>query len=305
MSDTTVTTPSTATPPTPRDPSRVTLTKRALWRAFWRYFWSFQISWNYERMQALGFCWAMTPALRELHPDEHDFRDAMQRHLVFFNTSPIVGGPLILGTTIAMEESGSKASADGVKVAMMGPMAGIGDTITFALYNSIIFTICANWAIQGKAIGPIIAAVLVLVPYFLVRRWQFAWGYKQGKNLATRIKTGALEKVNEGATILGLIVLGGFIPSIVHMVTTVTYSQTVNTTTDTGAQQAVKQTVNVQDQINQILPYLLPVALTALIYFILRKFNLNPIWAIVIVFVIGLALGGAGWFAPELPKAGG
>jgi mannose/fructose/N-acetylgalactosamine-specific phosphotransferase system component IID len=306
MSESTVTRPSTSTPPAPPDePTRTALSKHALRRAFWRYFWSFQISWNYERMQALGFCWAMTPALRELHSDDHSFREAMQRHLVFFNTSPIVGGPLILGTTIAMEESGSKASADGVKVAMMGPMAGIGDTITFALYNSIIFTICANWAIQGKVIGPIIAAVLVLVPYFAVRWWQFGWGYKQGKNLATRIKTGALEKLNEGATILGLIVLGGFIPSIVHLVTTVSYSQTVNTTTDTGGKQAVKQTVQVQEQINDILPFLLPVALTALIYFILRKFNLNPIWAIVIVFVIGLALGGVGWFAPELPKAGG
>lgn len=287
------------------DESRVALSKRALSRAFWRYFWSFQISWNYERMQAFGFCWAMTPALRELHPDEKTFRESMQRHLVFFNTSPIIGGPLILGTSIAMEESGSKTSADGVKVAMMGPMAGIGDTITFALYNSIIFTIAANWAIQGRVLGPIFAAVLVLVPYFLVRRWQFSWGYKQGKNLATRMKTGALEKVNEGATILGLIVLGGFIPSIVKIVTTLTYSQNVQTTTAKGTQETVEQKVPVQDQLDQILPYLLPVALTAFVYFLLRKFNLNPIWAIVIVFAIGLALGGVGWFASELPNSGG
>ncbi|MGH3436475.1 MAG: PTS system mannose/fructose/sorbose family transporter subunit IID [Sciscionella sp.] len=284
--------------------SSVALSKRVLARAFWRYFWTFQISWNYERMQALGFCWSMTPVLRHLHRDEAGFRESLQRHLVFFNTSPIIGGPLILGTTIALEESGSKSSADGVKVAMMGPMAGIGDTITFALYNSIIFTIGASWAIQGKVIGPILAAILVLIPYFLVRRWQFGLGYKQGKNFAIRMASGSFEKVSEGATILGLIVFGGFIPSIVKMVTTLTYQQKITTTTATGAHKVVTQKVPVQDQLDAILPYLLPVALTAFIYFLLRKFNLNPIWAIVVVFIIGLALGGVGWFAKQLPGAG-
>lgn len=272
--------------------------KRVLNRSFWRYFWTFQISWNYERMQALGFCWAMIPVLRHLHRDDATFAAAMQRHLSFFNTSPIIGGPFILGTTIAMEEGGSAASADGVKVAMMGPMAGIGDAITFVLYNSIIFTIGANFALQGNVVGPIFAAVAVFVPYLLVRRWQFTFGYRQGKSLITQLASGALAKVNEGAIILGLIVLGGFIPSIVKIVTTISYKGSA-----VAGAKAVKPVV-VQTQLDQVLPFLLPVALTALVYFLLRKFNLNPIWAIVIVFVIGLALGGPGWFAKALATAG-
>ncbi len=285
-----------------RTEDRPELTKRDLNRSFWRYFWSFQISWNYERMQALGFCWAMQPSLRRIYRNDEEFTAGLQRHLVFFNTSPIIGGPLILGSAIAMEEAGSPSSAEGVKVAMMGPMAGIGDTITFALYNSIIFTIGANWALQGKVIGPIFVGLLVLVPYFLVRRWQFMFGYTQGRNLATRLATGALEKVNEGATILGLIVLGGFIPSIVRIVTTLTYKQTITTTTKAGAAQKVTQKVNVQDQLDTVLPYLLPAALTALVFFLLRKFNLNPVWAIALVFAVGLGLGWFGYFAPPTPK---
>lgn len=280
-----------------------TLTKRDLHRSFWRYILSFQISWNYERMQALGFCWAMVPVLRRLFPDNAEFSAGLQRHLVFFNTSPIVGGPLILGSTVAMEEAGSATSAEGVKVAMMGPMAGIGDTLTFALYNSIIFTLGASYALQGKIFGPIMVAVLVLIPYLLVRRWQFTLGYTQGKNLVTRLATGALERLNEGATVLGLIVLGGFIPSIVKVVTTITYKQGITTTTNTGATQRVTQQVHVQDQLDTILPFMLPVAVTALVYVMLRKFNLNPIWAIAALFAIGLALGWAGWFAPALPEA--
>ena len=272
-----------------------TVPKRILNRSFWRYFWSFQISWNYERMQALGFCWAMIPVLRYLNRDDKTFAEAMQRHLAFFNTSPIVGGPFILGTAIAMEESGSGASAEGVKVAMMGPLAGIGDAITFVLYNFLIFSFGSKWAIEGHLYGPIFVAVMILVPYFVVRRWQFDFGYRQGKNMIMNLATGAFQRFQEGLFVLGLIVLGGFIPSIVKIVTTLHYSG--------GAGPGGKPVppVQVQAQIDQVLPFLLPVLVTAFIYFLLKRFRLHPIWAIVILFAIGLTLGGLGWFAKALP----
>lgn len=279
----------------PAQPDTAGIPKRVLARSFWRYFWSFQISWNYERMQALGFCWAMIPVLRYLNKDDRTFAEAMQRHLTFFNTSPIVGGPFILGSTIAMEETGSPTSADSIKIAMMGPLAGIGDALTFVVYNSIIFTLGANWALQGKIIGPIFAAVFVLVPYYAVRRLQFGFGYRQGRNLVAHLASGALERVNEGLIILGLIVLGGFIPSIVKIVITRSY------TGKASAGGKAPAATQVQSQIDQVLPFLFPVAITALVYFLLKKFNLNPIWAIVLLFAIGLTLGGLGWFGKVLP----
>jgi mannose/fructose/N-acetylgalactosamine-specific phosphotransferase system component IID len=281
----------------PESPER-TLTKRDLNRSFWRMFFGLQISWNYERMQALGFCWAMEPVLRKVYPRKEEYAEGLQRHLTFFNTSPIVGAPLILGSAVAMEEARSKNSAEGIKVGLMGPMAGVGDSLTFALYNSIIFTIAANWAIQGKMLGFWFACVMVLVPYFLVRRWQFFFAYQQGKNLASQMAGGALERLSEAATILGLVVLGGFIPSIVKIWTTLTYHQTVDV-----QGKSVHQSVPVQDQLDQVVPYLLPVALTGLIYFLFRRYNLHPLWAIVIVFALGLVLGWNGWFTNVAPVA--
>lgn len=289
----------TGTPTAAEETPVPTLTKRDLNRTFWRMFWSLQISWNYERMQALGFCWAMEPVLRRIYPDKEEYAEGLQRHLTFFNTSPIIGAPLILGSAVAMEEAHSKQSAEGVKVGLMGPMAGVGDTLTFALYNSIIFTIAASWAIQGKWIGFFFAAVMVLVPYFLVRRWQFFFAYKRGKNLAQSIAGGALERLSETATILGLIVLGGFIPSIVHVWTTLTYKQDV-----TVQGKAVEQTVNVQDQIDGVLPYAFPVVLTAVVYWLMKKYNLNPLWAIAGIFVLGLIIGWNGWFTNIAPVKG-
>ncbi|GLZ31753.1 hypothetical protein Lesp02_39410 [Lentzea sp. NBRC 105346] len=274
-----------------------TLTRTDLNKAFWRYFWSFQISWNYERMQALGFCYAIEPVLRRLNPDRESYSEALKRHLQFFNTSPFIGGPLVLGAAIAMEEAGAKSSAHGIKVGLMGPLAGIGDTITFALYNSIIFTIGASLALQGNILGPLFTTVMVLVPYFAVRRWQFLWAYRQGAKLAARLATGALARLTEGATVLGLVVLGGFIPSIVKIATPLTYRQQISV----QGQQSVQE-VKVQEQLDAMLPYLLPVLVTAATYLLIKKFRLKLVWIISIVAVVGIALGWLGWFVPEVPK---
>jgi mannose/fructose/N-acetylgalactosamine-specific phosphotransferase system component IID len=91
-------------------------------------------------------------------------------------------------------------------------------------------------------------------------------------------------------------VLGGFIPSIVKIWTTLTYHQMVDV-----QGKDVTQKVPVQDQLDQVVPYLLPVALTGLIYFLFRRYNLHPLWAIVIVFALGLVLGWNGWFTNVAP----
>ncbi|WP_439377156.1 PTS system mannose/fructose/sorbose family transporter subunit IID [Amycolatopsis lexingtonensis] len=272
------------------------LTKQDLRRVFRRYFWSSQISWNYERMQALGFAYSMEPVLRRLYPEKADYVAGLQRHLQFFNTSVLVGGPLILGSSVALEEAGTPKSAASTKVALMGPLAGIGDTVVFALYNSIVFTMGASWALQGNWLGPAFAAVMVLVPYALVRRWQFGFAYREGKRLAGHLAAGALARVAQGATVLGFVVLGGFIPSIVKVVTTLTYRQT---TTVQG--QPVTQSVAIQDRLDELLPFLLPVLVTAGVYLLTAKMRLRPVWVIGIVVVAGLVLGWLGWFAPSAP----
>jgi mannose/fructose/N-acetylgalactosamine-specific phosphotransferase system component IID len=292
-----VTTPGATTPAQTDEAQGRELRKSDLRRSFWRFFWSFEISWNYERMQALGFAYAMEPVLRRLYPEKDEYAAALQRHLVFFNTSPVVGAPLIVGSAISMEEANAPTSAEGIKVGLMGPMAGIGDTLTYALYNSIIFTIAASFALQGNWFGPIFALVFISIPYFLVRRWQFFWAYNRGRAIAADIGRGVLDKITMGSTVFGLIVLGGFIPSIVHVVTTLTYRQHL-----TVQNKPVTQAVNVQTQLDNVLPYALPVAVTAIVYWIMKRYKVNPVWIILGLAIVGIALGWGGWFAPTLPS---
>ena len=147
-----------------------------------------------------------------------------------------------------------------------------------------------------NVLGPIFVIVMVAIPYTVARYWQFMWAYSQGRTLATSLASGALERVTEGATILGLIVIGGFIPSIVHIVTTFDYTQTL-----TVAGKSVTQKVPVQTQLDAILPFMLPVLLTGFVYWLLKRYNLNPLWAIAVVFLFGIIVGWLGWFAPALP----
>ena len=263
------------------------LTRSDLMRAFWRYLFLNQLGWNYERMQSVGYCAAILPILRKTRPDPEDFKEAFITNLNFFNTNPVVGFPLILGAHVALEESGaSLETTEGLKVGLMGPLAGVGDTIVWALYNSIIMSIGSVMALQGNVMGPILVILLVLFPYFLVRYWQFFWAYRQGTNLIAQLGGGMIERITELATLVGLVVIGGFAPSIVKVTTPLEWSRDV-----TVRGELTTQTVNIQQQLDAILPYMLPILVTWLAYWLLNR-GWSPIRVILVLTAIGF-IGGA------------
>lgn len=267
------------------------LTRADLMKAFWRYVFLFQCGWNYERMQSVGYCYSILPIIKKTRPDPEEFKEAFLTNLNFFNTNPVVGAPLIIGAHIALEEAGASLdSTEGLKVGLMGPLAGVGDTILWALYNSIIFSIGSIMALQGNALGPILVILLVLFPYLGARYWQFMWAYNQGTNLLHSLGGGAIARVTELATIVGLIVIGGFAPSIVSLKTPLKITQTA-----TVAGEQVENVVEIQPLLDSILPFMLPVLVTLLAYWLLKK-GWNPIWVIALLFVIGFVGGALGIF---------
>jgi PTS system mannose-specific IID component len=263
------------------------LTRADLWKAFWRFEFLNQCGWNYERMQSVGYCAAILPILRKTRPDPEEFKEAFITNLNFFNTNPVVGMPLILGAHAALEEAGaSLETTEGLKVGLMGPLAGVGDTLVWALYNSIIFSIGSVMALQGNILGPILVMLLILIPYFLVKYWQFFWAYNQGANLISRLGGGAIQRLTEAATLVGLIVIGGFAPSIVRLTTPLEWARDVEVRGE-----MTTQVINIQAQLDAILPFMLPVLVTALAYWLLKR-GWNPIQVILMLTAIGF-IGGA------------
>ena len=175
-----------------------------------------QGSWNYERMQNGGWAFAMIPAIKRLYKTKEERSAALKRHLEFFNTHPYVASP-ILGVTLALEEERSNGTEvdditiQGVKVGMMGPLAGIGDPVLWFTVRPILGALGASLAINGNILGPII----FFVAWNLIRM-AFTWytqefGYKVGSSITDDLSGGLLQDITRGASILGMFILGALV----------------------------------------------------------------------------------------------
>ncbi|MBU6000634.1 PTS system mannose/fructose/sorbose family transporter subunit IID [Lactococcus lactis] len=192
--------------------NKVTLDKKIRRSVMWRSMF-LQGSWNYERMQNGGWAYSLIPALKKLYPSGEEAKEALKRHLEFFNTHPYVAAPII-GVTLALEEERANgadiddAAIQGVKVGMMGPLAGIGDPVFWFTVRPIVGAIAASLATGGSIIAPLF--------FFIVWnaiRIAFLWytqefGYKSGSAITKDLGGGLLQTVTKGASILGMFVLG-------------------------------------------------------------------------------------------------
>jgi mannose/fructose/N-acetylgalactosamine-specific phosphotransferase system component IID len=264
----------------------VTLDRSVVNRAMWRHLITLQWSWNYERMQALGYLYSMLPVINAVYKTREERIAAMKRHLVFYNTNPQIGSPPIFGATVALEAQKEGEVVDSLKVGLMGPLAGIGDTIQAILYRPIVAVIAASLALAGNILGPILMFLsgilwtVLMIPLFRL-------GYRQGINVTREVtESGRLARITELATTMGMVVIGGFIPSIMSSVQTpLKFTRTV-----TVSGQTHTQVVALQSVLDQIVPYLLPVLFVALAYWLLRGLRLSAVWTLIILAVLAFVL---------------
>lgn len=184
-----------------------------------------QGSWNFERMQALGFCFAMIPVIRRLYKeDKKEQKLALKRHLEFFNTHPYVAAP-ILGVVMAMEEQKANgeitidsASINGLKIGLMGPLAGVGDPIFWGTVRPVCAALGAGIAMTGSILGPILFFISFNIIRLMVRYYGIIYGYKKGITIVHDIgKEGILKKLTVGSSILGLFVMGALVNKWTHL----------------------------------------------------------------------------------------
>ena len=272
---------------------RAQITKSDITKTFWRTLFALQMGWNYEKMQGLGYCFAIMPVLRKLYPEKQELSDAIKTHLGFFNTTPAMAN-IIVGTNIALEEQFGQSDKDGIiglKAGLMGPFAGIGDTVFVAIYRAIVFSIAASLALQGNPIG-LFLVVLCAVGIWYVRYLFTHIGYKQGQRVATGFAS-SLRDLTEAASILGLTVIGAMVP------TTVTANFTnINFTMGFAnvieAAEGVETDIvrNLQnDLLNKIMPFLVPLGIVFLAYWLLGKKSVTTTKLIIYLFILGFVLG--------------
>lgn len=294
---------------------KVVLSKEARKKVWWRHQF-LQGSWNYERMQNGGWAYSIIPAIKELYTEKEDQAEALKRHLEFYNTHPYVSSP-VMGVTLAMEEeraAGTQiddAAIQGVKVGMMGPLAGVGDPVFWFTLRPILGALGASFALSGSLIGPLLFFVL-----WNVIRMVFEWktqemGYKAGNEITKDLSGGLLGRITLMASILGMFIIGALVQRWVSINFAIDVSKVAQqpgsyidwSTLPAGAegiQQALKQFADIgptaldpikvttlQENLDSLIPGLVPLLLTLGICKLLKK-NVSPIAIILALFLIGI-----------------
>lgn len=254
------------------------LDKKTRDKVFFRWMLLGEAGWNYEKMQGSGYCYSMMPALKEIYKGDDDaLQGAVKNHLQFFNCSPLTTN-LILGVNLAVEETlkekGKEAVAS-IKTGLMGPMAGIGDSIFGVIIPTVLGSIASYMALEGNALGTWIWLAWA-IPYTLIKYLLFKLGYSQGTSVVKNI-SGALKHITEAANILGLTVVGALIPTVVKANVPLVFKRG-------------EVSFEVQPLIDSILPSLLPVLVVAFVYWLLGRKKMNSTKAIILLIVIGVVL---------------
>ena len=295
--------------------NKINLTKSDRFKAFLRSYFLLS-SFNYERMQNGGFVYTLIPAIKKLYTSKEDRAAALKRHLEFFNTQPFMANP-IFGVTLALEEERANganiddAAISGVKIGMMGPLAGAGDPLFWFTLRPIFLSLGASLAISGNILGPIVFFVLWNAMVAAVKWYSQEFGYKAGTAITDDLSGNLLPQVTRGASMMGMFVIGALIQRWVS----ITFTPVVSTVKQqegayidweklpagadglkeaftqfaSGRSLDVNKVTTLQDNLNQLVPGLAALALTFLCMYLLKR-KVSPIVIILGIFVLAIVL---------------
>ena len=256
------------------------LNKKDITKAYIRWWWTAEISNSFERMQAVAVCATMGPILQKLYKNKEDLVAALKRHLIFFNSQAIWGG-LIHGTAIAMEEEKAMGQEipdeviTGIKTGLMGPLAGIGDTLDWGTMQTLFTAIAISFGATGSIVAPIFPCILGIW-LFVEGLYLFRFGYSLGRESIRHILSGGIvKKLIDGASILGLFMFVSLSAMVVKLNTTIKF--------DVSGKDFI-----VQDVLDKIAPGLLPLGAIFLVYWMMKykKMSITKVLCILVVLSI-------------------
>ena len=252
-------------------------------------------SFNFERMQAIGFCVSLIPALKKLYKDNpEEYKRSLKRHLEFFNTQPFLATP-IMGIIAAMEEKKangadiSEGTLSGVKVGLIGPLAGVGDPIFWGTLRPVLAALGAGIALTGSIIGPLIFFVAFNVIRLLTNWYGVMYGYDKGTELVDEMGGNKMRYLTEGSSVLGLLVMGALVAKWTSVNMPLVLSEY-----DNSAGEHVVTTL--QSILDSLMPSIVPLLMTFACMYLLKK-GMNPLLIIVGLFAIGIVGYAVGLFA--------
>lgn len=261
------------------------LTKKDIKKAWFTWWLTAETAHSFERMMGGGFSVALAPILRKLYPQKEDLSSALLRHTQFFNTNA-VWGSLIPGIVIAMEEKKSQGldvpeeAIIGTKTGLMGAIAGVGDTIDWGMWLPIILGMFISTAQKGSWVAGIAPWMIFMTITLIESYTLFNLGYRAGESSVEKVLSGGkIQNLINGASVLGLFMMGGLAATYINITTPVVISSGL-------------EGISLQTEIlDAILPGIIPLLIVSGVYLYLEKVNRNFTHAMLIIIVLGILLG--------------
>lgn len=209
------------------------LSQKDVRSAYWNWmFWNLSVQ-NFERMEAPAIVRMLGKVKDKLYPnDAESQKGLLARHVGFFNTEPYIGS-IIPGIVLGMEEQSAVTKEDstdlvnGIKTALMGPFAGIGDSLYVGTLIPILLSIALGLSSDnGSVLGPVVY-VLAHLGIMLPLTWfLFKSGYSMGMDSAQLVLSGGIkDKITQGMNIIGLLVVGAITSMYVNVKTGLSFAQ--------------------------------------------------------------------------------
>ena len=258
--------------------------RKMLKKAFWRSF-TLYAAVSPAKQGASGFCYALMPFINKFYKnDEEGKKEALVRSMSYFNTT-ITCSTFIMGLVASMEKKNSEQkdfdanSINAVKSSLMGPLAGIGDSIFWGVLRVIAAGIAVGLGMTGNILAPIVFLLLFNIPSLLVKYYGTFLGYKLGSEYIQKVyASGLMNILTKAASTVGLIMVGGMTASMV----------TFNSTFELSMQG--ESILNLQSMLDQIFIGIVPLGLPLLCYYLLKKKNVSITVLIIGVIVLGIVL---------------
>lgn len=259
------------------------ITKKDFRKVFWRSF-TLLGSYNFERMEALGFDYSMIPVLKKIYKnDNQKLAESLMRHMETFNMT-VAPSTFVMGIAIAMEEKYAKDdsfdvnSINAIKLALMGPLSGIGDTFFWGIFRILAAAIGVSFALQGNIIAPFVFLFLFNLPHFIVRYFGLFIGYRNGNDFLTKIEqTGQMSLFTYCAGIVGITAVGCMIATQIAVTSPLKFTISGNK-------------IVIQEYLDQIMPRLLPLVTTLSVYWCLKK-KVKVSYIMIGIIVVGFICG--------------
>lgn len=261
------------------------VTKKDLLGAWWKWCRAVEVPVSFDRMQALAFGYSLNNVLRKIYKDDPDeLQEAMRRHVTMFNTN-CDWGSIIHGITISLEEQRALGNKEitpeiiqSLKIGLMGPLAGIGDSVDQGIVATIPLAIFVPMALEGSIVAAFIPGIIYLVWSYGFSWFLFQKGYKLGKNSVLEIlHSGKIKKVIDIASIVGLFMIGCLSASFVKVETILEFTSSTST-------------VALQSILDGILPKLLPFTVVMAMYLYITKRGPKYLRLIAYTMIIAIAL---------------